>query len=124
LAEDGRIDQKYPLKETTSRNYTVRTEWNVRDSDGTLILTNGKLSGGTRLTYSLARRTDKPCLVVNLDQDIHLESMIDWIGSNQIECLNVAGPRESQQPGIHLKALECLKELIQRACQTPNLESH
>src|SRR5262245_51361441 len=38
LAEDGPIPERYPLKETTLRVYPQRTEWNVRDSDGTLVL--------------------------------------------------------------------------------------
>jgi uncharacterized protein YjbI with pentapeptide repeats len=38
IAEDGIIPPVYPLQETTSTDYAVRTEWNVRDSDGTLIL--------------------------------------------------------------------------------------
>jgi predicted Rossmann-fold nucleotide-binding protein len=39
LAEDGSIDLRYPLKETNSSEYRERTEKNVEDSDGTLILT-------------------------------------------------------------------------------------
>ncbi|MDA1230625.1 MAG: molybdenum cofactor carrier, partial [Planctomycetota bacterium] len=35
-AEDGIVPLRYPLRETASRSYAVRTEWNVRDSDGTL----------------------------------------------------------------------------------------
>ncbi len=40
-AEDGPIDEQYPLTETASRAYPVRTEKNVAASDGTLILTGG-----------------------------------------------------------------------------------
>ena len=35
-AEDGMIPERYRLNETPSRDYEQRTEWNVRDSDGTL----------------------------------------------------------------------------------------
>ena len=38
LAEDGRIHHRYPLRETSSTDYRVRTQANVEDSDGTLIL--------------------------------------------------------------------------------------
>mgnify|MGYP003793290687 CR=1 FL=1 len=54
-AEDGRIPDSYPLREASSVNYAKRTELNVRDSDGTLILSGGPLTGGTALTESLAR---------------------------------------------------------------------
>ena len=121
LAEDGQIDHKYPLRESTSSNYAVRTEWNVRDSDGTLILAYESLSGGTRLTQTLARKRDKPCLVVNLKQEPQLQSVIDWIADNQIKCVNVAGPRESQQPGIHSQALNYLQELIRQLRQHTKL---
>ena len=38
LAEDGPLPDHYPLEETPSRRYRQRTQWNVRDSDGTLVL--------------------------------------------------------------------------------------
>ncbi|MHC4448286.1 MAG: YpsA SLOG family protein, partial [Planctomycetota bacterium] len=38
LAEDGEIDARYPLTETSRAHAAQRTEWNVRDSDGTLII--------------------------------------------------------------------------------------
>jgi len=57
------------LRETPSRSYSQRTEWNVRDSDGTLILCRGKMSGGTRLTAELCCRYERPLLVLDLDSD-------------------------------------------------------
>jgi len=49
-SEDGPIPERYPLQETDSASYPVRTEMNVRDSDGTLILTWGRPTGETALT--------------------------------------------------------------------------
>jgi hypothetical protein len=37
LAEDGVIPDRYPLQETTSDQYQVRTKRNVLHSDATLI---------------------------------------------------------------------------------------
>lgn len=54
-AEDGQIPARYPLTETGSPGYRERTYLNVRDSDGTLILARGALSGGTTLTRRVAR---------------------------------------------------------------------
>src|SRR6266508_6387099 len=62
-AEDGRIDDRYPLNETPWDGYPQRTEWNVRDSDGTLILTCGESDRGTALTVRLAQERNKPCFV-------------------------------------------------------------
>lgn len=50
LAEDGRVPDHYPLIELTKGGYPARTEKNVVESDGTLILNIGKLSGGTKYT--------------------------------------------------------------------------
>ena len=56
-AEDGPIDVRYPLRETPGADPAQRTEWNIRDSDGTLIVTLARrMSGGTLLTAGLARR--------------------------------------------------------------------
>ena len=67
-ALDGPIPDKYPLQATKSSEYRIRTEWNIRDSDGTLILNTGKLTGGTRLTNKLAVEKNKPVFVVQLDE--------------------------------------------------------
>jgi hypothetical protein len=67
-AEDGVIDLKYLLTETTSAGYRTRTERNVRDSDGTLILTlSAVLTGGSLLTQNLARKHSRPSLHVSRD---------------------------------------------------------
>jgi hypothetical protein len=49
-AEDGKIPQIYPLKETEDERYETRTLNNVIDSDGTIIISSENLSGGTLLT--------------------------------------------------------------------------
>jgi hypothetical protein len=61
-AEDGALAARYPLTETPWWGYPQRTEWNVRDSDGTLVLTRGRTDRGTQLTIELAARLGKPCL--------------------------------------------------------------
>jgi len=111
-AEDGRIPLRYPLEETTSNIYPQRTEWNVRDSDGTLVLTIGRPEGGTALTIDLARRQKKPYLVVKLNDDPNVGAVQKWVHEHQIRLLNVAGPRESEKPGIYSKAAEFLRHLL------------
>ena len=112
LAEDGAIDEQYDLKETKSNNYAQRTEWNVRDSDGTLILNTGPLQGGTALTANLATLQNKPFLIVNLDVQPDTTVIVEWITSNDIKILNIAGPRERKQPGIYKKTCQLLEKLI------------
>lgn len=113
-AEDGIISSIYPLAETPSGQYEQRTEWNVRDSDGTLILARGAVTGGTALTLSLARKLGKPCLVIDLSDEPDVESVLTWLGKIGIRVLNVAGPRESQKQGIYLQALTFLTSLFGR----------
>jgi hypothetical protein len=112
-AEDGAIDARYPLAETPSEQYPQRTEWNVRDADGTLILSRGRLTGGSALTRTLARRLGKPCLVVNLAGRPSARAVQGWLARHQVRELNVAGPRESQQPGIAAQAAQFLQEVLE-----------
>jgi hypothetical protein len=62
-AEDGFINQSYPLKESSSAAYLQRTEWNVRNSDATVLFSiNSVLTGGSKKTVEFARKHNKPCL--------------------------------------------------------------
>jgi hypothetical protein len=112
LAEDGPIAPSYPLIETPSEEYDVRTKWNVRDSAGTLIISPEPLSGGTLLTSQIALEFKKPLLIVH-PSDCCLDRIRQWIELNQIKTLNVAGPRESQSKGIYNAALSLLTNLLQ-----------
>jgi hypothetical protein len=111
-AEDGIIPDRYPLKETPGRDYEQRTEWNVRDSDATLVLTTGKPEGGTLATIEAAHRLEKPVFVVDLLQPHNLASIHFWLDYEKVKTLNVAGPRESKVPGIRSMAMGFLKDLL------------
>ena len=111
-AEDGTIAARYPLTETPSEKYPQRTEWNVRDADGTLVLTRGQPQGGTALTTAIAERLQKPKLVVDLSQPADPESVRNWIEGNGIRVLNIAGPRERENPGISAEAAEFLRNIL------------
>ena len=112
LAEDGVIAPAYPLQETPSADYAERTEWNVRDSDGTLILARGEPTGGTAMTVDFARRWHRPCLVLDLDRRPAPEQARVWARAERVRVLNVAGPRESKQPGIYDEAKKFLQQLF------------
>lgn len=111
-AADGPLDPRYPLRETPSAAYPQRTEWNVRDSDGTLILTWGPPDGGTALTLRLARRLRKPVLCLDLRDHPPAQDVRDWARENEVRVINVAGPRESQRPGIYAPARRLLEEVL------------
>ncbi len=112
LAEDGRLPDDYCLKETESPDYRVRTELNVLDSDATLILYRGWLSGGTELTYRLAQEHQRPCMTIDLDWKPDPARAADWLRSQGVGVLNVAGPRESQSPSITALARRFVVEML------------
>ena len=107
-AEDGTVPEKYAgLVETRSTGYLVRTELNVKDSDATLVLSlnvEGAITGGTKRTAEFARQHGKPCrfcLVRPGEVDpVQLAAALQFVRENNAGILNVAGPRESKQPGV------------------------
>jgi putative molybdenum carrier protein len=110
-AEDGAIPARYPLRETPSDEYRQRTEWNVHDSDGTLILHAGRVDQGTALTERLARARGRPLLVL----DVHAATAAEiarWIDAHAVRRLNVAGPRESRAPGLQAAVAAVLREVL------------
>jgi predicted Rossmann-fold nucleotide-binding protein len=116
-AEDGIIPPKYPLEETSSPDYPQRTEMNIQDSDGTLILTYGHPVGGTLLTLRLARKHHKPYLLIDLGEGGEALKVQEWLKNSGVQTLNVAGPRESEAPGIHARALNFLQTIFAPQCR-------
>jgi hypothetical protein len=112
LAEDGTIPPAYALAETVAANYAVRTEQNVIDSDGTLILYRESLSGGTELTRRLAERHGRPHLLIELTDGADASIVGHWLIENEIATLNVAGPRESTCPGIAAEAYVFMRQVL------------
>jgi hypothetical protein len=100
LAEDGRIPPDYHLSETSTADYPSRTEANVVHSEGTLILYRGALKGGTELTRRLALKHNRAHLLVDLNRTPDVTAIQTWLADQKIKVLNVAGPRESTEPGI------------------------
>jgi len=102
--EDGRLPDHYDLQELDSTDYRERTERNVIDADGTLIISPEPLAGGSAYTRQMAERHAKPWLHVNpaaAGEFAAARAAHDWIAEKGIEVLNVAGPRASKEPGIY-----------------------
>lgn len=113
--EDGRLGEKYMLKETTAIDYAQRTEFNILDSDATLIISHGKIKGGTALTQQLAAKHHRPCLHIDLDTiEVYqaIEIIDTWINTRGIQVLNVAGPRSSEDPHIYADVQNLLRSLL------------
>ncbi len=107
------------LIEHRSSGYDGRTAQNVADSDGTLVVSLGPLrpGGGSAKTLKIARRIEKPCLhvVVPADGELAgygLEHAREWLAMMLISRLNVAGPRESVEPGIHIATRRAVRAIL------------
>jgi hypothetical protein len=128
-AEDGVIPDRYPLTplrgavakegDLTARQiaeqYRARTLKNVQDSDGTVILFSGTLSGGTLLTQKFCEREKKPFFVVDstLMKPLRAaDAIIQFVADNRIAVLNVAGPRLSGWPKGYVFALGTIGAVI------------
>lgn len=112
-AEDGTISEKYPLTETSSPYYNVRTKKNIEISDATLVICQKEPDGGTALTINLCRNLNKPLFIFNFSDTSATNALLQkWIKENNLEILNIAGPRESKEKGIYQEAKQLLTDVF------------
>lgn len=113
IAEDGPgLLGVYPaLQETPTEDPDVRTAWNVRDSDATLVLVlpGTRPTGGSALTVREAERLGRPHLVAATDARAEVAAWLARLPTGTV--LNVAGPRESTAPGIGAAVTTLLESL-------------
>ncbi len=117
LTENGKLDDKYHLKEMASPNYNKRTEQNVIDSDGTLIISHGKPTGGSEYTREMAILHGRPWLHIDLNRTESFQAakqIISWLAEHEIEVLNVAGPRASKDSAIYPATFDILESVFCR----------
>lgn len=113
LAEDGEIPPEYPLRETISAEPAQRTIWNVFDTDATLVLAPEQVVGGTRLAVEAAERLGRPLLHVRPGEPGSADRVREWLRGLPADLLlNVAGPRESEVPGVAETAAGTLREAL------------
>ncbi len=101
LDEFGRIPNHYPVQELTAGGFTERTRQNVKDSDGTVIIYPGKLSGGTEQTVRFCIDVRRPHQLIDASKASAEDAeklIVDFVCKNKIDVLNVAGPRQSEWP--------------------------
>ncbi len=116
-SEAGSIPERYPLQEHQSQDTADRTRANVLDSDGTLIFFYREPIGGTLYTLELARHHHKPFYLVDLEQAVpnrELDRIWNWGRKNRVYVLNIAGPRESKNPGVSGEVKKILLNLLLR----------
>ena len=132
VSESGTIPEQFPLKETPQERSpdamnvprSQRTEWNVRDSDGTLIIrprNTKELDAGTNWTALCTARYGRPLLICDPMDAEAPERIRQWLAALSIGTLNVAGPSESGVPGIGGQAYALLTKVFQH--NTPTTKS-
>jgi hypothetical protein len=113
--EGGPLPSKYQLQEMPTASYPARTEQNVVDSDGTLIISHGEMTGGTEITAKMAQKHNKPWMHVDANE-LSVEAAVQfvraWISGSKIEVLNVAGPRASKDPRIYETTRKILRAVL------------
>lgn len=123
LCESGIIPAHFPLKETPAERSpdapdvprSQRTEWNVRDSDATLIFQPAHgvdQDPGTEWTARWASRYGRPLLVCDPSDPAAADRITQWLRSLPVETLNVAGPSERTAPGLGNQTCRLLKKVI------------
>lgn len=97
------LRDKYGLKESPYWSYPPRTEENVKEADGTVWI--GNISPGYHCTKKavIEYKAKGVGITEYWVENLTPEQLAEWVEENQIEVLNVAGNRESTNPGIYEK---------------------
>lgn len=102
-AADGVLDASYKLKETPTEEGLEVTEWKVRDSDATVVVTLGeKPTGDAQKSIRLAKKLKKPFLHLHRGVLAASEKFIAFTDKHSARRLHVTGTTESEEPGIYI----------------------
>jgi hypothetical protein len=115
LTEDGprpEFAELYGAREMDSPEYRVRTEQNVRDSDATIWF--GSIdTPGAKTTLRAIQEMGRAAKIIKPDDLIRPSAIAHWLARNSsIRRLNVAGNRESIEPGIGERVERFLSQVI------------
>lgn len=125
-AEDGPIAEYYPMTALTSGGYRERSLRNVLDSDATLLIYFGELSGGSRETLEFCIWHQKPYKLIDglaLEPAQALAMVQDFIRRNKVQHLNVAGPRASEARQAYAYTLGLMRRVLSSATDMPETDS-
>lgn len=122
VCESGTIPDRFPLVETPLERSSeapeiprsLRTEWNVRDADGTLVLRPDEtpLDPGSAWTLRCAEYYGHPVLVCDPWDEGPAAAIREWLSAHEIQTVNVAGPSEGQAPGIGEQVYRLLRRVF------------
>jgi hypothetical protein len=115
--EEGKIPDRYPMTELKRGGPNERTEQNVRDADGTIVIFFHELSGGTAHTVGCCIEQRQPHRLIDAAKYSPEDAatlMVAFAFDHDIEILNIAGPRTSEWAGGYDYALRAVDVLLSR----------
>lgn len=114
ISNNQRIPERYELKETASTETAQKTELNVRDANGTLVIYHGKQNGFTHVINEFCVKHRRPYLLVNIDNDANEEKEVIkvWTDANKIVVLNVASDKIDNSEESYKRTLTILNKLL------------
>jgi len=115
MTENGPLPDKYDLIEMPTASYPERTKKNIGESDGTLILSHGRLTGGSEYTRKWALKYGRPLLHIDLSSVTSFVAAVqinNWIVDYDIKVMNVAGPRASKDSKIYQTTLDIIESAL------------
>jgi predicted Rossmann-fold nucleotide-binding protein len=115
-AENDVLPERYNVKEIANPSYFERLEKNIKDSDGTVILTYGQLIRGSNATSDLAQKHKKPCLLLELNTCTRIQassSIRKWMENHGIKEVFFTGSKPIAAPNIN----EDVILIIEGVCQ-------
>ena len=108
------------MVETPSHDVLQRTEWNIRDSSCCIVLNTPQrgASPGTDAGYAFYEKYGKPHFAIEIGGIRTIGEQLDdvraWLNALDDDAivLNVAGPRESEFPGVYEIARSLVTALL------------
>jgi hypothetical protein len=102
---------EYGLKEANTYGYPLRTKLNVLNSDWTIWFEE-KISPGKQCTYKYIKMYSKPYLDLNINKLPSISYVLEWIKTNEIKTLNIAGHSQETSKNIESVVYNYLDEIF------------
>lgn len=115
--EDGKIPERYPLKELKNGGNEERTARNVHDSDGTIIIYFHELEGGTAYTVGCCMEDRQPYRLIDAAKYFPEDAatlMVAFVVDHDVGTLNIAGPRATEWTGAYAYAFRAVDVFVSR----------
>ncbi|MBN1931265.1 MAG: hypothetical protein JW786_06615 [Desulfobacterales bacterium] len=115
MTSEGRLPYKYKLKEMPESSYIKCIERNVIDSDGTLIISYGKLNDRTYDARKMAVKNNRPRLHIDLNQMGAFEaaSIINtWLEKYAVKIIHVVGSQADKESNIYDNTIKILEAVF------------